>query len=139
MSRQFRSVQKIVGYLLEKIRGPRVISEMSNNGLLQTVMTGVSIGGLVITITCTQLAKHCAYNRRWIKDRAIYAYEVKVEVDGYPPEHLRDTLSHIAYFPDILTSWSSHAAQREAAIGAYLDIIIARLSPPTEKRFDRTR
>lgn len=134
MMRQFfRISEMIIGHLLEKIRGPRVLEEVENNGVMMTVMTGVSIQGFTINITCTQSAKQCNYSRKWVRDRILYTYEVKVDFEGEPPEALRLALAQRQYFPDILIPWVSHAAQREAAISAFLDIIASKL-PHYHKR-----
>lgn len=127
MMQRTNRFKSLLAKFLELIRGPKTFSEVENNGVLQTTLTGMSIRGFVINITCTQSTKNCIYERKWIRNRLLYTYEVRSTFTGTPPEPLREPLSKVLHFPDILAPWMTHAAQREAAISAYLDIVIAQL------------
>lgn len=134
MMQRANRFKTLFAQFFELVRGPKVLSEVENNGVLQTTLTGMSIRGFVINITCTQSTKNCIYKRRWIRDRLLYTYEVTATYEGTPPEPLKEPLSKVLHFPDILAPWMTHAAQREAAISAYLDIVISQLPSRGQKK-----
>lgn len=127
----------ILGHFLEKLRGPRTIVPIQNNGTMQTVLTGIALRGFTINITCTQLSSEVHYERWWIRNRVLFTYEVCLSYEGEPPVHLNQALEECVpvIFPNILSDLTSHAAQREAAVGAFLDILISKLPSRGQKPF----
>ncbi len=134
MARRSTYLKQIFSRILEFFRGPRSIREVELNGVLETCLTGITLRGVVINITCSQIVHECKYSRWWVRDRCLYTYKVSCTYEGEPPDKLVTAMSTTHYFPDILSKWSSHAAQREAAISAFLDILLSRLAGRGEKR-----
>lgn len=128
---QFRQV---LGRIIEYIRGPRTIQELEVNGVLETCLTGTTLRGIVINITCRQTIQHCKYQRWWVRDKELCMYQISCTYEGDPPDQLVSIMTGMHNFPNILSSWTSHAAQREAAIGAFLDILVSRLSHRGERK-----
>lgn len=131
-------VRMFFGHVWEKIRGPRTVIDVENNGILTSQLLGVTLRGVVINITCKQYVKIIHYDRWWVRDRVIHSYVITGSCDGEPPEFLRELFSGEMLISNVLTPWASQGAQREAAVSAYLDIVMSKLPSRGQKKIPTT-
>lgn len=118
---------KCFSILLEKVRGPRNLQEITPSRAYIEAMTATSIYGVTTTIHCQERMYMCRYDRWFIPNRIVYTYYVFATVSGQAsPRHI-EACSMERSFPKLLHSWMPSASQKEAAIEAYLDLLVHRL------------
>ncbi len=118
---------KLFSILLEKIRGPRNLFEITTSRTNIEAMTATSIDGVTTTIHCQERKYLCRYDRWFILDRVVYTYFVFATVQGKATPHHIEACSMERSFPKLLHPWMPSASQKEAAIEAYLDLLVHRL------------
>ena len=109
------------------IRGPRILREITKPHMLVESLVGYSLNGYVITIHCQERKYRYEYKYRHIRDKAIYSYFVFATVTGSAPEKLVNACNMERAFPKLLPFWMPSETQKEAAIEAYLDLLIEKL------------
>lgn len=120
-----------IGALWVAFQGPVKVREVTAPRMQIESLVGYSISGYVTTIHCQERQFLCEYERWFIRDRLTCTYNVFATVSGIAPQAIVDACSLEKSFPRLLHPWLPSGQQKEAAIGAYLDILIARLQHPS--------
>jgi hypothetical protein len=118
------------GGLVQTFFGPMVVMETTTARAQIESLVGYSISGYVTTIHCQERKFLCRYDRWYTPNKVVYSYTVFATVTGIAPKAIVEACSLEKSFPKLLHPWMSSAQQKEAAIGAYLDILIHRLQNP---------
>lgn len=112
------------GSVIEIIRGPFTLTEINSENSDIESMIGHSIDGYTIKIYCQERNYLCKYRNWYILDRVKTVYHVFTEVSIDAPESLKVFCQRKRDFPKLLNGLMPSASQKEAAIRAYLDLII---------------
>lgn len=113
-----------IGSLIEVIRGPFTLLEINSESSEIESMIGHSINGFTIKIHCQERNYLCRYRHWYVLDRVKTVYHVFTEVSPDAPESLKVFCERKRDFPKLLNGLMPSASQKEAAIRAYLDLII---------------
>lgn len=125
--RYLRLVSHALSYLIEVIRGERVVTEITQARSRIESIIAYAVEGYTITVHCQERKFKCCFSRWYIPDFVFYTYEVFATIAGKAPQALIDACSRDTTFPGLLIPWSSKASQKEASIEAFLDLIQTRL------------
>jgi len=90
-------------------------------------MAATSIDGFTTTIHCQERRYICRHKRWYVMNHVVYTYFVFATIQGNASPRLVDACGIERSFPKLLHSWMPSASQKEAAIEAYLDLVIERL------------
>lgn len=118
---------KLIAGIIEMIRGPRSLREITEPRTQLESLVGYSIEGYVTTIHCQERKYLCHYHRWPWFNKVVSTYFVFSTVTGSAPGSLVDACSMERSFPALLFSGSSNIRQKEAAIEAYIDLLIENL------------
>lgn len=125
--RLVRLMQYLASMIYESWRGPRQLQEITSARASIEAMTATSIDGVTTTIHCQERRYRCLYKRWYIRDHTVSTYFVFATVQGAAsPTHV-EACSMERSFPKLLHTWMPSASQKEAAIEAYLDLLLERL------------
>lgn len=116
---------KALGSMFEWVRGTRTLIDITKPRATLEALEAHSNDGYVTTIFCREHRYRCVYDNWWIPNRIIKTYHVFCSVQGKAPETLVQAYRLERTFPPLLGPWSSNSSQKEAAIEAYLDILLA--------------
>ena len=109
---------------IESLKGPKILFELpSKKNEIESLM-GYSINGYTIKIHCLEKKYICRYRNWYISDKIKTVYHVYTTVSEDAPDILKKYCSVDRHFPRLLGYWMPSATQKEAAIEAYLDLII---------------
>jgi len=113
-----------LGSLIELIKGPFTLLEINSQNSDIESMIGHSVKGYSIKIHCQERNYLCRYKKWYVKNHVKTVYHVFTEVSSDAPESLRLFCERRRDFPKLLNGLMPSASQKEAAIRAYLDLII---------------
>lgn len=110
--------------IIETLRGPSTISEIPAAINDIECLMGYSLMGYSLRIHCLEKRYILNYKYWFMASREHAIYHVYAVVSQDAPEKLKMFCSEDRQFPKILNRWMPSASQKEAAIMAYLDLII---------------
>lgn len=125
--RLVRLLASLMTYWVEKVKGPRTTAEVVVPRTRSEGLTGHSVSGYEISIHCQERRYKVCYKRWWVSNDEFRMYHVYATLSNDSPDRLKEACKLDLAFPPLLGLWSSAKKQREAAIAAYLDVLIARL------------
>ena len=123
----FRLFAHWLGVVFEKFRGQRQLSEITSHRRQIESLMAHSVDGYATTIHCQERRYICSYQNWWIPNRVVRSYYVFATVQGTAPKPLVEACAMDRSFPPLLHSWMPPASQKEAAIEAYIDLLVERL------------
>lgn len=113
--------------LYEAYLGPRSLTEITSPRANIEAMAATSIEGFTTTIHCQERQYLCRFERWYVRDHVVCSYFVFATIQGVAsPRHI-EACSMERSFPKLLHPWIPSASQKEAAIEAYLDLLLDRL------------
>lgn len=112
---------------LESIRGPRVIKDVTESRTQVEALVGYSIEGFELAIYCQERSYLCMYESWFVRDRLYKTYLVYASITGVAPQAIMDVCTIERSFPQLLHPRLSSQQQKEAAIGAYLDLLAEKM------------
>ena len=116
---------QFIGNTFERIRGPRVLKEITRPRAQLESLTGHSTAGYVTVIYCQERRYLCTYTRWGALSRVITTYTVFSKIEGKAPAELVKVCAMERTFPALVHPWSTPFHKKRAAIEAYLDLILA--------------
>jgi hypothetical protein len=122
-----KSIAKKFGTIVEWLRGDRVVTDITEPRAVLESLTAHSNDGYITTIFCRENRYRCTYSHWWIPSRTIKTYHVFSVVQGKAPDILVQAYRLERTFPKLLSPWSSNSSQKEAAIEAYLDVLLVEI------------
>jgi hypothetical protein len=109
---------------LELIKGPSNLSEIvSTKSEIESLM-GHSVHDYTVNIHCHEKRYLCRYRRWYVPNQEKTVYHVYTVVSENTPRRLKELCAKERHFPKLLGVWMPSASQKEAAIEAYLDLIL---------------
>ena len=125
--RLVRKLASLMTYWVEKVKGPRTIEEVVVPRTRSEGLTGHSVSGYEINIHCQERHYKVRYKRWWMSTDEFRQFHVFATYSHDCPDRLKEACKLDITLPVLLNTYASAEKQREAAINAYLDILIARL------------
>lgn len=125
--RLVRKLASLMTYWVERVKGPRTIEEVVVPRTRSEGLTGHSVSGYEINIHCQERRYKVRYKRWWMASDEFRLYHVFATYSNDCPDRLKEACKLETTMPVLLNSYAAAAKQKEAAINAYLDILIARL------------
>lgn len=125
--RLVRLLASLMAFWVEKVKGPRTTEEVVVPRTRVEGLTGHSVSGYEINIHCQERRYRTRYKHWWMSAHEFRSYHVFATLSGDSPERLKEACKLDITLPTMLGSLASPEKQREAAINAFLDILIARL------------
>jgi hypothetical protein len=113
-----------LGNVIEQIRGPRVLREITERRAQIESLTGLSTAGFVTVIYCQERTYLCTYTRWWVYSRIITTYTVFSKVEGPAPAELVKACALERTFPALVNPFTGSFDKKRAAIEAYLDLVL---------------
>lgn len=124
---------RFIGTVFERLRGPRILTEITKPRAQLESLTGHSTAGYITVIYCQERRYLCTYPRWGALSRVITTYTVFSKIEGKAPPELVKACAMERTFPALVHSWSAPFDKKRAAIEAYLDLILAE-AKAAEKR-----
>lgn len=125
--RLVRILASLMTSLVENLKGPRTTEEVVVPRTRSEGLTGHSVSGYEINIHCRERRYKVRYKRWWMGADELRMFHVFATYSNDCPERLKEACKLDISMPALLSSYAPAEKQREAAINAYLDILIARL------------
>lgn len=113
--------------ILDYLKGSRVLVEATTPQAIIESLVGYSVMGYIITIHCQERMYRYEYLNRFVRNKTFYSYFVFSTVSGDAPEKLKEACTMERAFPKLLEFWMPSENQKEAAVCAYLDLLIKKL------------
>lgn len=117
----------VVFLLFEKLKGQQKVEELHSTQTLVGHLTGYSVAGYEIRLFCQKRRYLKKYSRWFVPDQIHTLYHVYSSVSNDAPANLKTVCELDLNIPAMTPSFVSEKLQKEAAIHAYLDILIAKL------------
>lgn len=115
--------------VLEVLKGVATVREVERSGEEVCRITGSTISGFDLTFRCDKKTFYRT-SEGFLKTQTEHnTYYVTCEVDDQAPEDLKNVCKAMEVFPPLLPNSLSDFCQGEAAINAYLDLILQRFPP----------
>ena len=131
-----RSILGSIFIFLERLKGNKVVCDVSIPNNVVGLLTGYSMYGYEIQIFCKKRHYRRKYDKWFIPNDDHAAYEVFSIVSNDAPDSLKKACKMELVIPRLLAEPVSEARQRQAAVDAYLDILAQTLKSPTGKAAD---
>jgi len=112
--------------IIEHIRGPSKLSEIAQKRNEIECLMVYSIQGYTVNIHCQEKQYLQRYKYFFVRDKIKTIYHVFTEVSDNAPDNLKRFCSEDKHFPKLLSFMMPSASQKEAAVNAYLDLIIQK-------------
>lgn len=123
-----------VHLVIEILKGVATVREVERSGEEVCSITGSTISGFDLTFRCDKKTYYRT-SEGFLKTQTEHCtYFVTCEVDENAPDDLKEACLSMEAFPPLLPSSLSDYCQGEAAINAYLDLILQRF--PTHHRLN---
>jgi hypothetical protein len=121
--------KELCGVFVDWITGPSKLHVINNPRAPVESLVGYHYQGYVINIHCLEKNFLRHYHRWFIPNKRITTYEVFATTSADAPKVLKDMCyNRMQQFPKLLNCWMPDASQSQAAVQAYLDLLITRLS-----------
>jgi len=117
----------VIASIVHQIKGPSQLVELKDDIDAIESLIGFSHHGYRIQIHCKEINYLCKYKRSFIPDKKKSIYKVYADISDNAPVKLKRFCGHERHFPKLLFSWFPSSTQREAAIRAYLDLLIKEI------------
>jgi hypothetical protein len=114
---------------LERMKGRWTLKEVKHPRNNLGRLSGFSVQGYGLEIYCHRRHYRRHYDKWFIPNKDRMAFHVFSMVSPDAPDMLQKACELVLDIPQFLPSYASDEAQREAAVQAYLDILIERLGP----------
>lgn len=125
--RLVRRLASLMTYWLDKFKGPRTLEEVVVPRMRSEGLTGHSISGYEISIHCQERRYKVRYKHWWMGSSELRMFHVFATYSNDCPDRFKEACRLDLTIPVLLNSYAPTEKQREAAINAYLDILITRL------------
>lgn len=91
-------------------------------------LTVHSVHGCEVTLNCQATYYKRIFRRLWVPTRRMAVYRISAIVTADAPQSLRDVAGEFtATFPRECLYWMGETHQKQRAIEAYLDLLLAKL------------
>jgi hypothetical protein len=124
----FQTIVGVLFCLIERMKGNKTVYEIRHPKYNLGSLTGYSVSGYELNIHCQLKEYRRSYDKWFIPDEFHMVYHVYSTVSNDAPELLKSVCGFDIDFPALLPNGSSIDNQRKAAVDAYLDILIQKLS-----------
>lgn len=131
-----KSLVKWLSFIIEKIKGSTIVTEISTPKNLVAHLTGYSIFGYEIQIFCQKRHYRRSYDKWYVPNANHVAYSVFSIVSNEAPVTLKKACELDIVIPQLMGENIDEKRQKQAAVDAYLDILAQTLVSPTS---DNTR
>lgn len=122
-----KQVLNPLGAAIEWIKGPGEVQDTTAARGQLEALVGQSVSGYTLTIHCQERRHRYVYKNWYMPDRTIITYYVFATVSGQAPEVLVQACAMVRAFPKLLHPWCKPIRQKEAAIKAYIDLLLPQL------------
>lgn len=106
------------------VLGPYSFVDITSNRSNMETMTITTVDGTTTTIYCVEHRYLCRYKYWYVKNHVVSTYTVSATVFGKASENYIQACSIKHSFPKLLHPWMSSVSQKEAAIEAYMDLML---------------
>jgi hypothetical protein len=113
--------------LVERLKGEKTVREMHSPGDYLVHLTGYSVSGYEIRLYCQKKIYIREYWRWFIPNEYYVTFRVFSVVSNDAPSTLKNACELELDLPAMMPKFLSHEVQKECAIQAYLDILIAKI------------
>lgn len=124
----FKSLLNAFFLYLEKLKGRKTVYEVKLPKHALGHLAGFAVAGFEVRIYCQKKQYKRSYDNRFIPDKYMAVYSVFSVVSNDAPERLRQACELVADIPCQLSSFVSDEGQKDAAIQAYLDLLVHKLN-----------
>lgn len=124
------AIQKLVSAVFfwwEKLKGSRTLSEVVTKHNVVRSLNGLSVDGYSITFHCHRKEYQQTYSRWFVPSKIHTLYRVYSTVSNDAPSLLKEVCQLEVDLPALWPEFISDKFQKEAAIGAYMDLLIMRM------------
>lgn len=111
----------------EKLKGTRTIKEVKSPPTFERSLDALSVDGFSITFHCHRLDYHQTYSRWFVPSKVHTLYRVYCTVTNDAPAALKEACDLTVDLPALHPEFVGDKFQKEAAIGAYMDLLITRM------------
>lgn len=125
--------------LVEQLKGNKVFQEIKHPRNCLGQLAGYSIAGYRIEIFCQRKHYRRVYEAWFIPNTNHIAYRVFSVVTADAPERLKEACKLDIDIPALLPEIVGDHMLRQAAVDAYLDILIEKLGPDESELSPRQR
>lgn len=122
-----RKMAQLFALFVEWGRGPATFKEVTPARAQIEALVGESTDGYSITIHCQERLYQYHYARWFVRNRIVASYYVFATIVGRAPTAMIEASSMTRSFPKLLHPWMPSASQKEAAIEAYIDLLLANV------------
>lgn len=122
-----RKVAQLFALFVEWGRGPATFKEVTPPRTQIEALVGESTEGYSMTIHCQERLYQYQYTRWFVRNRVVSSYYVFATIVGRAPPAMVEACSMVRSFPKLMHPWMPAASQKEAAIEAYIDLLLTNV------------
>lgn len=127
MSKVLRSFLGKVASLIEIIKGPRSVIDITEPRAEIDSLNAHSHDGYVMQLFCHEKILKIVYKRWYIPNSTKTVYQVFCVIKGTAPDDISEAFSKDRSLPLLVSSLSNSKIKKQAAIEAYLDLVLEKL------------
>lgn len=123
--------------LWERLKGTKTVREVKHPDNALGHLTGYSVAGYSLDVYCQRKHYRRSYDKWFVPNQDHMAYRVFSVVSQDAPDSLKKACELDIDIPALLPHAVSDHGHRQAAVNAYLDILIERLGQEVFREVDR--
>lgn len=112
----------------ESLKGNTTVQRIEHPDNVLGSLEGYAIAGYSVQIFCQRKHYRRSYDKSYISDQDVMTYHVYCKVTDDAPEILKKVCELSVDIPSLLPAMVEEAGHRQAAINAYLDMLLVTLN-----------